>query len=557
MSILSSRLALASFALSLPMFALACGGSGNGDTASGGGGNSPSGSSAGGNGGGNGGGSAGSSSTSSNAGGNGTGGSGGSAVKGTMMRDFTGSNANIGDDPKNLTPIGWVRDYHNWGWICDNYANSPAYPNMLYTFNLPENDWSWDDHYKAYKDAGVEAFPAVQGGVPWIANGGAPPVPNGDDKTAAASYIAHGDTMFQIAARYGSTMVDASKLKLRADQTKLSGLGYVKYYENFNEQDNASGFTGDVFAAMSSADYDGDQKRLGATIGIKNADPNAKLVMGGLSGRYPTTGWVQSITDFLDAMRTWSTAHRGGDFPADVINVHLYSFSSDSQHQPAPSPEDDHVKDKLAAITAYRDQHLPGKELWWTEFGYYTQQQSNLRAPPLGSNSEFIVQGQWIIRDFLAGLAAGFDKATMFELDDTCDITMPSQDCIPSQQFTTCGLIDGKGNKKASWYFVATFNARLATMVFDKEVDSGDPDVMVYRFKDTKSGGGAYVAWAPTSSAKVVSAYPLAVGAAKAVTAVALVDKQQNGTETKLTPAGGKAKLDVSETPTIVLVDAF
>ena len=35
--------------------------------------------------------------------------------------------------------------------------------------------------------------------------------------------------------------------------------------------------------------------------------------------------------------------------------------------------------------------------------------------------------------------------------------------------------------------------------------------------------------------------------------AVALVDKQQNGTETTLTPSGGSVTLDVSETPTIVL----
>ena len=72
----------------------------------------------------------------------------------------------------------------------------------------------------------------------------------------------------------------------------------------------AAGFTGDAFAAMASADYDGDQGRLGNNIGVKNADPNAKLVMGGLSGRYPA--WVGSITTYLDAMRTWSAAHRRG-----------------------------------------------------------------------------------------------------------------------------------------------------------------------------------------------------------------------------------------------------
>ncbi len=537
-------------AVALPLLLCACGGSGSGDTATGGGGGSPSGSS---NGGAGQGGSQ-SSSTSSNSGGSGTGGSGGSHLKGTQMKDFTGVNANIADDPANLTPLGWVREYHNWGWICDNYANSPAYPDMLYTF-MNFNGWDWDVYYQAMKAAGVQAFPAVQGGVPWMNNSAIPPIAAGADKTKAASYVAHGDAMFQIAARYGSVQVPDAKLKLKANQTRVSGLDTVHYFEDFNEQDNAAGFTGDAFAAMASADYDGDQQRLGDTIGVKNADPGAKMVMGGLSGKYPTTQWVQSITDFLDAMRTWSMQNRSGSFPADVINVHLYSFSP-GNGAPAPSPEDDHVKDKLAAITAYRDQNLPGKELWWTEFGYDTFDTSILRAPAIGSNSAFVVQGQWLIRDFLAGLAAGFDRATLFEIGDTCDITQGS--CNASQQFTTCGLIDGKGVKKVAWYYVAAFRARLATMVFDAEVDSGDPDVMVYRFKDTASAGGAFVVWAPTSTAKVVSGYDLSLHAgttnAKQVT---LADQQPNGVETKLTPAAGKVKFDVTETPTIILVDSI
>jgi hypothetical protein len=550
MTSLSSRRLRFVLAASIPLLLAACGGGGTGDTATGGNGGSPSGSSNGGNGQGG----SRSTSTSSNSGGNGTGGSGAGQVKGTQIKDFTGVNANIADAVDNLTPLGWVREYHNWGWICDNYAGGPAYPDMLYTF-MNFNGWDWDMYFQGMKAAGVQAFPAVQGSVPWMNDSAIPPVDSGADKTKAASYVAHGDAMFQIAARYGSVQVPDAKLKLKANQTRVSGLGTVHYFEDFNEQDNAPAFTGDAFAAMASADYDGDQKRLGDTIGVKNADPDAKLVMGGLSGKYPTTQWVQSITDFLDAMRTWSTANRGGSFPADVINVHLYSFSPGGG-APAPSPEDDHVKDKLAAITAYRDQNLPGKELWWTEFGYDTFDTSILRAPAIGPNSAFVVQGQWLIRDFLAAMAAGFDRATLFEIGDTCDVTQ--QGCDAGQQFTTCGLIDGKGNKKVAWYYVAAFRARLATMVFDGEVTSGDPDVMVYRFKDAKSSGGAFVLWAPTSSAKVVSGYGLSLHPGTTSTKqVTLADQQPNGVETNLTPSGNEVKLDVDETPTIVLVDAI
>jgi hypothetical protein len=62
-------------------------------------------------------------------------GTGGTApVEGTPIGSFTGVNGLIADDPANLAPLGWVREYHNWGWICDNYAAGPAYPGMLYTF---------------------------------------------------------------------------------------------------------------------------------------------------------------------------------------------------------------------------------------------------------------------------------------------------------------------------------------------------------------------------------------------------------------------------------------
>ena len=55
--------------------------------------------------------------------------------------------------------------------------------------------------------------------------------------------------------------------------------------------------------------------------------------------------------------------------------------------------------------------------MWWTEFGYDTYDKSILRAPALGKNSSFIVQGQWLVRAFLAALAAGIDRATLFELE--------------------------------------------------------------------------------------------------------------------------------------------
>jgi hypothetical protein len=359
--------------------------------------------------------------------------------------------------------------------------------------------------------------------------------------------------MFQIAARWGATHVDDSLLELESGQTRSSGLGTVRYFEDFNEEDNVAGFTGDVYAAMASADYDGDQGRLGATIGVKNADPGAQLVMGGLSGRYGSGDtWVQSITTFLDAARAWSAANRGGSFPADVVNVHYYSFGPGAP-APAKSPEDDGVQAKLAAVVAYRDANLPGKPVWWTEFGYDTYAGSPLHAPALGANSAFVVQGQWLVRALLAALAAGIERATVFELDDTC--TPPASAC--NTQFATAGLLTlPNSTPKPAWYFLATFRARLKAYAYAGVASSGQSDVSIARFVDEAAGAltGALVVWAPTSNATVHAGYALALPAgATTATAVTLADQQATGVETALTVTGGAVTLDVGETPTIVL----
>ena len=54
-------------------------------------------------------------------------------------------------------------------------------------------------------------------------------------------------------------------LKIAGGQTRVSGMGVLDYFENSNEPDNnwthgdgSPLFTPEAFAAMSSADYDGD-----------------------------------------------------------------------------------------------------------------------------------------------------------------------------------------------------------------------------------------------------------------------------------------------------------
>ncbi len=481
---------------------------------------------------------------------------GGTPITGQTLAYFMGLNGFIDDPTDLLSAIGNVREYHDWQWCEGNGDPSyPGYPQNLNSFSLFGGSWDFDTYYGTLATAGVRASPVIQGGIPWLNGGATPPVPAGDSATAAASYVAHADQMFQYAARYGSTVVPTSELKLASGQTVATGLGVLQTIEDFNEEDawwvNADGspvFSPAAYAAMASADYDGDQGRLGKTFGVKQADPNMRMVMGGLSGKYPTTAWPASITSYLDGVRTWAQTNRAGSFPADVLNVHHYSFGANSA---AVSPEDDGVEAAMKQVVAYRDQNLPGKEVWITEFGYDTDASSPLHAPAIGSSSAEIVQGQWLVRTYLSLLAAKMDRAFMYILRDDCS-TPPC-----STQFSTAGLttVKGQWTPKPSYYFLATFRSRLGSMVWQGEPATGNANVMMATFAEPSGAGGAYVVWAPTSNGTTVPGYSLDVGGATTVTQVALADQKLTGVETTLSPSGGKVSVDVSESPVLVLVD--
>ncbi len=490
----------------------------------------------------------------------------GATSSGPTVGDFMGLNGFIDDDVAKLAAVGNVREYHDWTWNDGNGAKGYAgYPDNKLQFSVFGGFWDFDAYYSQLTAKNVMVFPCVEGSVDYLSSA-MPPVKSGADATDPASYVAHAAFMYQYAARYGSVKVDASKLKLDTSQKVASGLNVLPYYEDGNEPDatwvHPDGsflFTPEMTAAMASADYDGNQGKMGATFGVKGADPNAKLVLAGLAGAGPKD-FLTNITSYLDGMRAWATAHRGGSFPADVINVHDYCFGPDAfgtaNPKPGLSPEECKLQDLMAAVVSYRDKNLPGKELWLTEFGYDTNAKSRLRAPALAGNSAEIVQGQWLVRSFIALMASGLDRAFLFVSRDNCtgDDTKCPDNAV---QFSTSGVMTEKGQAtpKASWYFLASFRARLGAMRYQGAADSGMPNVSIAKFYDAASDHGAYVVWAPTSSATVVKSYSLSVNAAlTAATLVTLADKSATGSETPLSPKQGSLTLDVSETPSIVLI---
>jgi hypothetical protein len=491
----------------------------------------------------------------------------GATVGRQLVSDFVGINAFIDDDVAKLAAVGNVREYHDWSWNDGNgAAGYPGYPDNQLEFSLFNGFWDFDAYYKKLGEAGSLVFPCIQGSVSYLKDA-MPPVPAGASETDPASYVAHASMLYQYAARYGRAAVPAANLKLASGQTVASGLGYLPYYENGNEPDanwvkpaGALLFSPEATAAMTSADYDGNQGSLGKGFGIKAADPSAKLVLAGLAGSGPSD-WVTNVTTYLDGMRAWSAAHRGGSFPADVLNVHDYCFGPDpfgtANPKPGLSPEECGLSGLLAKIVSYRDAKLPGKELWLTEFGYDTHPKSRLRAPAIGTATAEAVQGQWLVRSLLALFESGIDRAFIFVSRDSCtgtDTKCPSN----AVQFSTSGVLTEKGDAtpKTAWYYLATVRHRLGSMRYVGTSPSGNAKVSIARFYDAKTDKGAYVLWAPTSNGTVVNAFSLAVPSeVTTASIVTLTDKSETGTEKAGQITAGHLQTTVDETPTFILVN--
>lgn len=324
---------------------------------------------------------------------------------GITIDQAIGANGFIDDRLSELKALGHVREYHNLRWTIDNKLEQNRF-NPSYG-----GKWNFDNYYKMLHENNIEAIPCIQGTAKCLLsqdyinqnkvsyNEKAKDI--GTDSYLPSSYKTHASTMFQYAARYGSQKVEESKLLLASDQEKVSGLGYIQYYENNNEPDKnwegtQSYYSPYELAAMCSADYDGHEGSMGDTYGIKNADPNAKLVMGGLCN-----GNIQ----YLDLMKLWFENNRADKKLAfDVINFHTYCGKE--------APEENGFKQRCEKIVNWRNVNAPDKEVWLTEFGWDTNTSSPHAAPTQET------QGDWLVRSYLLSFAAGIDRSSMYMLRD-------------------------------------------------------------------------------------------------------------------------------------------
>ena len=464
--------------------------------------------------------------------------------------EFVGTNSFF-DMPRDAyEAVGFVREYHYWGWTewSAGFGDLGVPLNDTAKTLNPEvgfvDPWGgvFENYYRALKDMGIELFICWSGGVSGTGNGERRPNYQGDlDPRKAESYLARGLSMYQLGARFGSNAdVDLDTINTAPGTDKKVGLDLVKYYENWNEPNLWGDFTGAQFAAMMSAEYDGHMGTMGPNVGLKQADPDATFVMGGLAGIVyddavmATPANERETREFVDAMmkwfdenrseEQWKAAHGGSldgyvKYPFDVLNGHYYPeiIHADDGTPTTISPEADKTYERMSAFVSFRDKYIPEKEIWLSEFGWDVQQ-----GTPSSASVEYTkggktynegvntgltgeeVQGRWLVREYLILAAAGLDRVQQYMLPDAGD---------PTTRYNTSGMVYKEGDvnaphgqmtdKRSSWYYVGTMRYVLESTRFDSILEKGGDDSLtgpwVLKFDEMENDDSVFALWLPTS----------------------------------------------------------
>ena len=357
-----------------------------------------------------------------------------------------GFNAFIDDPITAMMSAGIIREYHNFSWMLDNDCK----------VKFTQGTWGdMDSYYKSLHDRGISVIPCIQGGSTAVSGGTKAneiPVKSGADTLDPKSYAVHAQTMYQIAARYGSnSKIDPKTLNITDAQPAKTGLGYLNAVENSNEPNKSwagksNYFTPYELAAMCSADYDGHEGTI-PDAGVHTADPSFKLAMGGLVG-------YSTMMQYLEEMKLWFDYNRSdGRFAVDIVNVHIGADS--------PDIEESSLRETIAELKKWMSQNAPDTELWISEFEV---PMSDCEAEGTDAHDDENYQlryAQRVARTYLCALENNsVDYITKFQLRDEGEGV-----------YYNSGLVTQKGkwDKKLAWYYLSCMTNVLDDSVWTDE----------------------------------------------------------------------------------------
>ena len=430
-----------------------------------------------------------------------------------------------------------------------------------YTFNPAfSGNWDYDIIYERCKQDSILVLADLKNIPDWLMNtypassrdNENAPAPYAADLNVPASYIDQAKMAFQFAARYGyNKNVDKTQVKVVTKKRYPDdipndpkvGMGLIKYIECGNERDRWWGAdethqNPEEYAANMSAFYDGNLGKLGPNAGVKTADPNMQVVMGGLAS---------ADIKYIQRMIEWCKKYRGYkkdgsvNLCFDVINYHLYSNNGDVRtHKRATTgiaPElsnDGSIANAFVKLANSLPQH---PEVWLTETGYDINQDSYQKAESIGAKTVLDEQANWILRTSLLYIRYGIKRVFFYQLFD--------DHAGGSTQYATSGLAEGIKRRPAADYILQT-GKLMGNYNYIKTI-SKDPLVDVYQLGSKTM----YVLTIPDETGRT-GTYTLDLGKAKTANLYHLKIGADEMGKTQISTVNGKLKIEVTETPVFV-----
>ena len=121
------------------------------------------------------------------------------------------------------------------------------------------------------------------------------------------------------------------------------------------------------------------------------------------------------------------------DGPTNICFAQAPKHQNNSQ-----GPEAAKMFEGLQELVAWCNTYAPDLDVWLTEFGYDTAQGSPDRAKQYGKYSAEQVQGMWLVRGFMLGVAAGLDVSTLTMLPDVAGVVTRLTAAVCSGPTYTC-----------------------------------------------------------------------------------------------------------------------
>jgi hypothetical protein len=468
------------------------------------------------------------------------------------LNRFLGVNYVMEDEPRWLKPFYYSRMYN----FALDYDTDTAKDEKDVQFNMLH--YGYYNREKKKYIFSIDTLQRIQNGNIWFSIRGVSkwmndlhysdkdrpmnkPDMNPEDPS---SYSRHAKMMWHLAAFFGSQHVDTNLLSL-SHGPRISGRGSMSMFENGNEED--ANWVGNKYCspieyfALSTADWDGDEGRLGACHGIHRADPKSLLMMSGLTGL--DTSRVKVYRFLSENLRDdhqfiWQAG----------IQYHYYAQNGKA----GISPEQDSMRSKLSKVADCSFRIDPLVKCFLGENGYDKSTYSKQATPFIPGMTASQSQGVMLLRSINATFFSGFDAYILYWLRDRNLEDDP-------RVYLTSGILetrsDGSTKVFPGWYYISTLVNRLGNFIPDKII-SESGDVWIYRYRQIqKPDSVAYFIYKPTVNGSSVLSYELKTETKGGSSAeqINFSDDSDSGISEKLQIARGKIRLKVKELPILIL----